>query len=265
MYIDKSKIIVVIPIYHYDFSETERQAISNNVQVLSSYTIAIIKPRSLGLDVNELSEELNFVTPPLVYSFDDRFFKSIAGYNRLMLSKEFYQTFGPYTYMLICQPDAYIFSDTLEKWAAKKYGYIGAPWTVAESVNFMDTVLSGKLKILKLNRTLNRFLFNKKDYAIGNGGLSLRHIKKSLTVLKSFGFLANKWNENEDLFWSIIAPLIFPLFKVPNLEDGIGFSFEKDPAYFFKLNNDQLPFGRHAWEKYDRDFWKKYIPVKSME
>ena len=37
---------------------------------------------------------------------------------------------------------------------------------------------------------------------------------------------------------------------------AIKFSFEVMPSYLYKLNNNVLPFGCHAFEKYESDFWK---------
>ena len=106
---------------------------------------------------------------------------------------------------------------------------------------------------------LTRLIQNKKNWFIGNGGFSLRNVSKSLVIITLFGRVINKLDINEDIFWSIYAPLLFPFFKVPNLYNAIGFAFEQEPQQFYKLNNNELPFGCHAWEKYDSEFWKKWI------
>lgn len=43
----------------------------------------------------------------------------IAGYNQMMLSREFYQLFNDTEYLLICHTDAWIFRDELEDWCKK--------------------------------------------------------------------------------------------------------------------------------------------------
>jgi len=39
----------------------------------------------------------------------------------------------------------------------------------------------------------------------------------------------------------------------------VSFSFEVGPKHCFEKNNQTLPFGCHAWAKYDREFWKPYL------
>lgn len=46
---------------------------------------------------------------------------------------------------------------------------------------------------------------------------------------------------------------------VPSPIEASAFAFERSPRYLYELNNNTLPFGCHAWEKYDMDFWLKFI------
>ncbi len=64
---------------------------------------------------------------------------------------------------------------------------------------------------------------------------------------------------NEDYFWSQIVANIFSDYIVSGVEDAIKFSFEVNPSLLFKINSGQLPFGCHGWEKYEPNFWAKYI------
>ena len=65
---------------------------------------------------------------------------------------------------------------------------------------------------------------------------------------------------NEDVFWTQCIPKYFPKFKVAPFEDAYAFSFEKNASMLYKKNNNQLPFGCHAWQKYEyEEFWKKHI------
>jgi len=43
------------------------------------------------------------------------------------------------------------------------------------------------------------------------------------------------------------------------MPEALGFAFENVPEELYKLNNDQLPFGCHAYEKYSPEFWAKFI------
>jgi hypothetical protein len=69
----------------------------------------------------------------------------------------------------------------------------------------------------------------------------------------------SKPTENSDFFWSDEAIKYYPEFKVAPVEAGLRFAFEVVPRLCLKLNNYQLPFGCHAWAKYDREFWEPYL------
>jgi len=93
--------------------------------------------------------------------FAMRHFASQSGYNRLLMSEEFYRAFVEYEYILIYQLDCLVFNDNLDEWCGKGWDYVGAPW-----------------------------LKNREDPAegfsgVGNGGLSLRRVKSALEVLRS--------------------------------------------------------------------------------
>ena len=67
-----------------------------------------------------------------------------------------------------------------------------------------------------------------------------------------------------DQFWSIEAVKLLPNFKVATVEDGLRFAFEAAPQLCFERANKKIPFGCHAWARYDRDFWEPYI-IKNDE
>ena len=45
-------------------------------------------------------------------------------------------------------------------------------------------------------------------------------------------------------------------FKLPNIMKAANFSHDIDPKYLYNLIGNKLPFGAHAWEKYDRSHWE---------
>lgn len=215
--------------------------------------------------------------------FEPAYFNGIAGYNKLLLTPQFYQAFINYTFILIYQPDCYVFNPTLQPWLSKGYSYIGAPW-------FWDSFYP-------------KPQFTKKTAMVGNGGLSLRNVTHCLAVLK--GNKAIKYNHNtylikqrgqhqkwvkrnsdnaqqyikdavnlrpltavqyiakhpiiEDVFWSIVAPQYNSNFNVSPLLIGMQFCFEAYPELCYQLNNKQLPFGAHAWWRYNLSFYTPFI------
>jgi hypothetical protein len=62
-----------------------------------------------------------------------------------------------------------------------------------------------------------------------------------------------------DLFWSDEAKKHWPSFKVGTLEEGLAFAFETQPSVSLERMGGKLPFGCHAWGRYDRGFWEKYL------
>src|SRR5260221_5740976 len=103
--------VVVIPGWRPRLSDDETLSLRRCLSVLGTHSIALIAPE--GLPVDGL--------PPLAASvaierFAPRFFEGIGGYNRLMLSADFYRRFEAYDYMLLHQLHAFGFEDPLVSW-----------------------------------------------------------------------------------------------------------------------------------------------------
>ena len=80
---------VIIPVYKAELSEFEKVSLDRSYQILQNHPLTVIKPQSLA--INSLLAEYPRLT---VEEFNDSYFKSISGYNRLMLSPEFYRRFS---------------------------------------------------------------------------------------------------------------------------------------------------------------------------
>ena len=117
--------VVAVPIYKKCFSHDEEQCVKKYATVLSEEKLIFICPESL--DKSYYKEQF----PTFDYeSFQDKYFKCIAGYNKLMLSESFYGRFDNYEYILIAQPDAVIWREEnmLRYFMDKDFDYYGAPW-----------------------------------------------------------------------------------------------------------------------------------------
>jgi hypothetical protein len=243
----KNKVAIVIPVWKENPSKFEEISFKQCCRILHKYTIIIVTYKHLGvkfyidiLEKNKNNYKISF--------FKKEFFRNIDLYSKMLLSFLFYIRFYFLEYILIYQLDCFVFHDDLEKWIDSGYSYIGAPWLKEYGLaKYGDPVVG-----------------------VGNGGFSLRRVKSHLRVLLSFKmiepqhklnntfFLLNNFNGNEDIFWSNIAGKHFPWFKIPEWEIAARFSVEVQPKYFFDLFED-IPFGCHAWWKYDLYFWKPYI------
>ena len=229
-----SEVAVVIPIYKSDLTEAEALSLKQGLGVLSKYPIIIVKP--IDLNIDNLKTQHPQITD---LSFDNKYFESIEGYNHLLTSPHFYQAFFNYKFILIYQLDALVFRDELDDWCKYDFDYVGAP-----KIPDSDTFFATKKPLL-------------------NGGLSLRKVKSChrLTILykKVFG----QWPGNEDMLFSMHSTRLIPfrvLMRLPHWQKALNFAFEQDPSNCLKITKNQLPFGCHAWEKYDVDFWRQHLP-----
>jgi len=230
------EVSIVIPVYKASLSHNEAKSLARCLQVLGSHPIRLVAPAALDTSAYD-----RYAGRPLpVDFFEAAYFRSVKGYSQLLLSKAFYQRFESSEYILIYQLDAWVFSDTLLNWCRRSYDYIGAPWLEAPPAP------AGTPTLLNLSTHLK----NK----VGNGGLSLRRVRTHIRWAPWASFIFKFIPKNEDLIWTLFVP-----FKKPAVREALQFAFELDPAESYRLNQEQLPFGCHAWEKYDAEFWKKFI------
>lgn len=251
---------IIIPIYRPILQQYEEISLRQICHILKGYPLTIIKPASI--DLTTISTQY----PQLTFEeFDDAYFHGISGYNRLMMSEEFYRHFEDYEYILICQLDAYIFKDELKEWCDKGYDYIGAPWLVRPIYRFPLLRFASwfKQQFCNLFQLPNSQITN---FKVGNGGLSLRKVKSHLEAVVKLHetiefFLQHPRNHifNEDVFFSIEVNKHGMNFTYPDYTEALKFSFDKYPKLCYKLNNNQLPFGCHSW--YKRRMKKFWFPI----
>jgi len=128
---------------------------------------------------------------------------SIPEYNRLLTSPGFYKKFQNAKYILIFQTDSYICRFGIESYVSLDYDYIGAPW-----------------------------LYESYIYQTGNGGLSLRKVKKMIEITENI-----VWNgEAEDLYFNSALQHDG---KIPNKFSTIAQSFSVESIFH------PNPFGTH--------------------
>lgn len=223
--IKKEKIVIVIPFYHMELNITEKISLNQCIKILGDYDIVLVAPEKLRNNRFPI-QKIKFVP--------DDWMESIDSYNRMMINPEFYFMFyKKYDYMLIYQLDALVFSDKLTYFCNLGYDYIGAPW------------FSGIRKIRNYERTY---------YYVGNGGFSLRRIRSfyNITSVEQIKDI----NIPEDLFWAYHKS---EYFKIPDVHVAITFAMEEQVARSIKMNKGELPFGCHAWYKFDLEYLKPYL------
>ena len=254
------KVAVIVPFYRDSIDDLEQIALAQCAKILSNHPIIAIKPHKLTLPtaVNK-AEFINVV------SFENKYFESIAGYNALMLSPDFYKAFLGYDYILIYQLDAFVFKDELAYWCKQGFDYIGAPWL--RDIDHPDLFKSFKSNLKYYFHTRyniyakgepSPFQYENK---VGNGGFSLRRVSKLYNLCIKHQLLIEAYlakggvHYNEDRFWSIEVNRKRKVLNIPNYKTGARFSIENAQVRALKINQGVLPFGCHAWDK-ARDFWR---------
>lgn len=231
-------IAIGIPIYKNSLTPNEIKVLQQGQKILGHYPIYFIAPPSINK-----AYYLQFLPQAQFVEFEQAYFENTNSYSSLMTQAAFYQAFEAHQYLLIYQTDAYVFRDELLDWANKGYDYIGAPWIVVPPSN------------KKTWFNLSKLLYNK----VGNGGFCLRKIATHIQLCKRWGWLQQLWKKNEDFFWCVLVPPLAPSFKRPPVEEALAFAFELAPREAYERNGQHLPFGCHAWEKYDPEFWEGFI------
>ena len=216
--------------------------------------------------------------------FPRKFFGSAVAHNRLTYSPLFYRAFSDYKFILFYHLDSLAFSDQLPYWCNTDLDYIGAPWLQCPDTPWVDRprVGNGGFALLRveaaLNVLANRYKLEPVRYWLDlidrNARLFqpvvrlLRKTKHCLPKSDVVGRLRNEWSRiekptehglNNDLFWSDEAVRYFPGFKVASLEEGVRFAFEAAPRTCYEMNGHELPFGCHAWARFDRSFWEPHL------
>jgi len=253
--ISSSNVCIAIPIYKTDLTKIEKQSLKQCLKILGNYDIYFVQPERL--DSSSLNENRVIKNK----EFDNAYFDGILGYNKLLLSEEFYSSFKSYEYMLVYQLDCFVFRDELLSWCNKGYDYIGAPW-ISSKRTIVKTLLTSFDNPQKKKRAE---IF----YKVGNGGFSLRRVQKFINITKE-----NKENIDhelkresddfklmEDVFWSFEAPKLDQCFRIPEYNEALSFAIDRKPKIALKLNHNKLPFGCHGVNKPKViKFWKKIIP-----
>jgi hypothetical protein len=269
-------VAIVVPLYKSHLSSDENVSINSFLKHLKGYNFHAVVPEHLVNGVEELPCNFQYT------SFPDRYFQNIDSYSRLLLSKEFYTAFQKYDYILIAQTDALVFSSDLQAWCEKGWDYIGAPWGEGYLTNKgvqLEGVGNGGLSLRNVHsfiRVLNTKTSAMGDYSWGPHPrwwkwmrikklmLAWNSVKRFFPKITVEEYLRKYYLGAEDIFWGKYSCKFYPLFKVPSVDEALSFAIEVDPEGCMERTGGKLPFGCHAWARYDRGFWEKMgvVPEK---
>ena len=240
------RYVTLIPAYKERFDEDEEKCVARYFDVLASDKIFTV-PDSLDTAWYEKRYE-----GARFERFDDRYFKGIRGYNRLLLDISFYERFSEWEYVLIAQPDATLWQDRdrIQEFIEKGYDYYGAPWIP--------------------ERRIWEWLFPKKDsfpwfsirclkkagcgITMGNGGFSLRKNESCIKLIRQYGWRKIYWfiKRNEDIFFGVCGSDNRNDFKQADTETGKAFALEYGLRESIKAG--KIPYAVHGWKKEFADY-----------
>jgi hypothetical protein len=268
----KELAVIVIIAHKSVLSKNEERSLLQCSKIFSNYPIKFICPKVLDVTVYKRllpHADIDFI--------DKKWQSSYWMFSMLKVNKLLYKKYRKYEYILFYEADAWVFRDELKYWCERNFDYIGAPW-------FEGHAAGNSTKII----------------GAGNGGFSLRKNKSCLRVIRKLAFIKMArmfWFKSylqaivpfkkvlrlcnhilkikdpekliafilheeilEDRYWSEGMGGVFTDFKVADIQSSLSFSFEVRPSLLFEMNGRNLPFGCHAWEKYEPQFWSAFIP-----
>lgn len=262
------RLCIVTPLYKDELSGDEWLSVRACQKYLSTYDCLIIAPQKLkgGKVHTQLREQYRWIW------FDDDCFSGIDAYNRLLLSSAFYKIFDAYSFMLIYQTDALIFSKNIEEWLDRNYSYVGAPWLNNEeeqhkTSNLFKGVGNGGFSLRKISHMIQILSSNRKLYSFGHyvfnfyepNGMSqyLKNAYNYFRYIERFNTAHNNPAYNEDKIIAVSSNR-FNFVRIPEPEIALKFAFEVSPEILYEYNNQKMPLGCHAWNKYNPDFYRTH-------
>jgi hypothetical protein len=215
--------------------------------------------------------------------FPRKFFGSGPAHGNLLLWRPFYASFRSYTYIFLYHLDSLVFSDDLLSWCRAGYDYIGppwmpcadTPWVVEPRVGNGGCTLYRVASICQVLETRHR-----REPRTRLVDLVARNFERLEPL---YGVLARAQRRHPhrfidrvlqhrartrdplahgtctDQFWSLQAHQYMPSFRVAPIDAALSFAFEAGPRECFERNGGRVPFGCHAWARYDRAFWEPFL------
>lgn len=269
------KVAILIPLStRSDLTPDERISLRHLEHYLGHYDRFFLAPDGLPLEFPESQ----------VKRFSRKFFGSVGAHTRFLYWPGLYAAFSDYEYVFFYHLDALAFSDQLEEWCAAGFDYIGPPWLKCEDTPWVTRPRVGNCGfcLMRVESALqalrNRYRISPSQWWLDLFTRNCERLDPLVRLLRSLqprfprAKLINRpleelaklqnpgpSNVNTDVFWSDRATRYLPEFKVASFEEGLKFGFEAAPRTCLELNGGKMPFGCHAWPRYDRKFWEPFL------
>ena len=271
-------VAVVVPVSNRpQLLPEEEISVRHLVRHLGRYDKYLVAPRGLGLQLPDFK----------TVEFSGKFFGSMPAYNRLMYLPRLYELFSDYEYILMYHLDSLVFSDELLAWCQTGVDYIGAPWLPCPELPWVTepAVGNGGFALMKVKSILT-VLYRRyqaepstywKDVLLRNFARRFQTLEQAppnSLAKRLASRLLPLWREVQttephrvlnDLFWAQHARRFMPEFRIPDWQTALKFAFESCPRQCYAMNERRLPFGCHAWAKFDRSFWEPHLLKSGIE
>ena len=214
---EKANVCIVIPLYKVQPTELEMKSIEQARKVFAGRDIFYVVPE--GFDSSAYSYEA-------AIEFPQYYFNSLVNYSELCCLNEFYKAFQDYDWMMIYQPDCWVFEDRLDDFCELGFDYIGAPWPKMRGIE---------------------------EDGVGNGGFCLRRVSKFIDLTRQ---LHSCGAHPEDRFWCIMMK---EQLNIAPIRVAARFSLEHDPSRWYNAYGKKRPMGCHKPWRFDyKKFWKRF-------
>lgn len=226
MNIGNKKCCIVLITHKELYIGEEQVSFDKCLETFKKRDIFIVIPNNINSDYfkrySQSHNNFNIIT------MDPEWFKSYRTYQRLCCSKDFYEHFKDYEYMLVYQTDCWVFEDKLDEFIKLRHDWYGAPWP-----HLGDNV--------------------------GNGGFCLRKVSKMLEITDKY---TNIHAENEDTWFCLGHKNEM---NICSLETACNFSMECITKRYLNLIKT-IPMGFHGHDM--KRFWdvdgQKFINFKNQ-
>jgi len=268
------QVAIMVPLPSPKLSADDEISMRHLRKHLGGYDKVLLVPQGMRVDMDGFS----------VLELDRKHFGSAANHNRMLYRTDFWENFADYEYVLMYHLDALVFSDQLQEWCDRGLDYIGAPFIQCADAPWVrvERVGNGGFALYRVSSVL-KVLWNRyaDDPSRWYQDHCWRQIEFQRKLLRPVRAAVPAWlkgkataplrsqlqkmdhtevNERgNDLFWSDHAKKHLPEFRVASLEDGLAFSFEMEPRRCLERTGGKMPFGCHAFGRYDRAFWEKHL------
>lgn len=274
------RVAIMVPLPSPVLSAEDEVSMRHLRKHLDHYEKFLLVPRGMEVRMEGFT----------VIELDGKHFGSAANHNRMLYLVDFWEKFADYEFMLMYHLDALVFSDQLLDWCDKGYDYIGAPFMHCKDSPWVkkERVGNGGFALYRIPSVLkvlwNRYAQCPSKYYEDHFWPVIDFQRRTLRPVRAAvpAWLRGRFTEplrqsvkrldhieaNElgnDSFWSDEAVRYDSGFKVAPFEEGLHFAFEVCPGLCLERNGGEMPFGCHAWARYDRGFWERFlIPNRGM-